>query len=82
MPLNIQTDDSGVENELALAMPEEVAAYLRTSPARLAQLRYKGNGPRFVRDGRRVLYRWVDVHAWVAGQIHDRTDRRVGAEDE
>ncbi|NKZ77517.1 DNA-binding protein [Rhodococcus hoagii] len=70
-----------VNQELGLAVPQEVAAYLRTTPARLAQLRYMGSGPRFVRDGRRVLYRWVDIHAWVDGQVHDRTDRRVDATD-
>lgn len=40
-----------MEGVQVLAMPEEVAAFLRTSTARLAQLRYKGGGPRFVRTG-------------------------------
>lgn len=63
--------------ETKLATPEEVAEYMRTSTERLAQLRYKGRGPRFVRDGRRVLYRWIDVHAWVDEQVYVRTDRRA-----
>ncbi|CRK54419.1 conserved hypothetical protein [Rhodococcus sp. RD6.2] len=63
--------------ETELATPEEVAEFMRTSTGRLAQLRYKGGGPRFVRDGRRVLYRWTDVHAWVDEQVHVRTDRRA-----
>lgn len=70
-----------MQAESKLAMPEEVAEYLRTSPARLAQLRYKGSGPRFIRDGRRVLYKWVDVFEWVDGQVHVRTDRRAGPAD-
>lgn len=48
-----------------LATAKEVAAYLRTTPASLAQMRYLGNGPRFRKVGSRVLYDWADVTAWV-----------------
>src|SRR6185295_18877721 len=44
-----------------LATPAEVAEYLRTTTAALAQDRYKGTAPRFIKRGRRVLYRWSDV---------------------
>jgi hypothetical protein len=40
-----------------LAKPAEVAQYLRSTTSSLAQMRYRGEGPKFVRMGRRVLYR-------------------------
>jgi hypothetical protein len=58
-----------------LATPKEVAEVLRTTPARLAQMRYRGDGPHFIRAGRRrVLYRWVDVEQWITDSLHVRTD--------
>ncbi|HEY9316116.1 DNA-binding protein [Williamsia sp.] len=59
-----------------LALPSEVAAYFRTSEAKLAQDRFRGIGPRYVKHGRRVLYRWADVHAWADANTLQRTDDR------
>lgn len=59
-----------------LATPAEVAEALHTTTASLAQMRYRGDGPNFIRAGRRrVLYRWVDVEKWIADSIHIRTDQ-------
>jgi predicted DNA-binding transcriptional regulator AlpA len=58
----------------ALATPSEVAEYLRSSAAALAQLRYMGTGPRFIKVGRRVLYRWSDVSDWLDLNTMQRTD--------
>ncbi|OBH47319.1 hypothetical protein A5683_25205 [Mycobacterium mantenii] len=58
-----------------LATPAEVAKALHTTPASLAQMRYRGDGPNFVRAGRRrVLYRWADVDQWITDSLHTRTD--------
>ena len=58
-----------------LATPAEVAKALQTTPASLAQMRYRGDGPKFVRAGRkRVLYRWIDVEQWITESLHHRTD--------
>jgi hypothetical protein len=38
-----------------LATPAEVAKYLYTTTAALAQGRYKGTGPKFIKRGSRVL---------------------------
>jgi hypothetical protein len=59
-----------------LATPAEVAEALHTTPASLAQMRYRGNGPKFVRPAgrRRVLYRWVDIEQWITESLHVRTD--------
>lgn len=62
-----------------LLTPEEVAEIMRTSPAALAQQRYKGNGIPFVRDGRRILYRAEDVDAYIESRVMTRTDDRPGA---
>lgn len=50
---------------LPLATAKEVAEYLRTTPAALAQMRYLGTGPMFRKLGNRVRYDWADVTAWV-----------------
>ncbi|ANZ27237.1 hypothetical protein A4U64_23075 [Rhodococcus sp. WB1] len=65
--------------ELALATADEVAEYLRTTKAKLANDRYRGIGPKFVKHGRRVLYRWEDVLAWTEANLMQRTDDRSGA---
>jgi hypothetical protein len=58
-----------------LATPAEVAKALHTTTGSLAQMRYRGDGPKFVRAGRkRVLYRWDDVEQWIAESLHARTD--------
>lgn len=48
---------------------KEVAAYLGMSEGGLAQLHYRGKGPRQIRvGGRSVRYTWADVDAWIASQ--------------
>jgi hypothetical protein len=61
---------------IELATPAEVAKALHTTTASLAQMRYRGDGPKFVRAGRRrVLYRWTDIEEWIANSVHTRTDQ-------
>lgn len=43
---------------------EEAAELLRISPRTLERYRVAGSGPRFVKAGRRVLYRRGDLEAW------------------
>lgn len=51
----------------ATAIPREVAEVLHISEQALAQLRFRGVGPVYVKapGGRRVLYLWDDVYAWI-----------------
>ncbi len=54
---------------------EEAAAELRVSKSYLDKQRVHGNGPQFMKLGRRVRYRRADLHAWL-GQ------RRFGSTSE
>jgi excisionase family DNA binding protein len=48
----------------------EAAQYLRLSPRTLEKMRGLGDGPRFHKFGRRVLYARVDLDAWASGHRH------------
>lgn len=61
------------------ALPAEVAAALFTSEGGLAQMRYRGTGPKFIKRGRRVLYRWSDVRAYLDANTIERTGDPLGA---
>ena len=63
-------------HQAALATPEEVAEFLRTTTAKLANDRYRGVGVPFLKYNRKILYRWEDVHAFVSSNIMQRTDDR------
>lgn len=57
-----------------LRKPEEVAEYLGTSVGGLAQMRYRGNGPKFLKLGRKsVRYRDSDLKEWLEENLKDRT---------
>jgi hypothetical protein len=58
----------------ALATPAGVTQYLHTTTAALAQDRYKGTGPKFIKRGSRVLYRWSDVLEWLERNTFQRTN--------
>ena len=62
-----------------LATPKEAAEFLRTTPGALAQDRYRGRGPRYVKRGSRVLYAWAALEAYVLENTMQRTDGRPGA---
>lgn len=64
---------------LPLATPQEVAEFRRTTVATLAQERYRGAGPKFVKLGKRVFYDWHDVYSWIDSNTLQRTDDRPGA---
>lgn len=56
-------------SRIPLGTTEEVAEYLGDIPVKtLVQWRYKGTGPKYVRVGKHVRYRWSDVEAWLAAQ--------------
>jgi excisionase family DNA binding protein len=44
--------------------PKQAAAYLRVSKSYLDKLRVYGGGPRFLRFGRKILYRQSELNLW------------------
>jgi hypothetical protein len=58
----------------ALATAAEVAEYLHSTTPSLAQDVYRGTGPRFIKRGSQVLYRWSDILEWLDRDTFQRTD--------
>jgi excisionase family DNA binding protein len=48
-----------------LLTPSELAEYLRVPLRTLYQWRYERRGPRAIRVGRHLRYRWRDVERWL-----------------
>ena len=48
-----------------LLTPPEHAKLRRTTVGALAQERFNGRGPKYIRDGRRILYRASDIRAYL-----------------
>lgn len=53
-----------------LATSAEVAAYLRRTVGTLANWRYQGVGPTWIKTGGAVRYRWSDIERWLESQAH------------
>lgn len=52
---------------------EKLAGRLSVSPATLVKWRWEGKGPRFVKLGRRVVYRLSDVESYINEQVRAST---------
>lgn len=59
--------------ELTYFTQSEIAEYLKISTKTLEAMRQKGNGPRFHKFGRRVLYKLADVEAYLTGRSFQST---------
>jgi hypothetical protein len=55
----------------------EAADYLRLSPRTLDHQRLTGEGPRFRKFGRRVVYAIEDLEAWANERIFKGTERHA-----
>lgn len=56
-----------------LVAPEDLAKLLSVTTGQLAQMRYLGNGPEYVKVGTRVRYALSDVRTWLDEQRRSRT---------
>lgn len=56
-----------------LAEPDEVAQYLGVPDGTLRQWRYLGTGPKYIKVGRHIRYRWSDVAVWLDSQTRAAT---------
>jgi excisionase family DNA binding protein len=51
--------------------PEGLAEYVDVPLGTVYQWNYRGTGPRFIKVGRHVRYRKVDVDAWLEDHASD-----------
>ena len=56
-----------------IVRPLEAAEYLTLSVQRLAKLRLEGDGPRFIKIGRSVVYRRADLDSWLRSRTRNST---------
>ena len=52
----------------ALASADELAEHVGVPKATLSQWRHRRVGPKWIRIGRHVRYRWSDIEAWLDSQ--------------
>ena len=63
----------------ALLTQREAADALRLSARTLERLRLTGDGPRYVKTTRRVLYRETDLESWIASRLTTSTSEHKEA---
>ena len=60
-----------------LATDKDFANFAGLTIGQIAQLRYLGRGPKFIRvTGRQIRYRWEDIEAWLDTRTCMRSDQR------
>ena len=59
-----------------LYIPEEAAKLLRSKSRTLERWRSTGTGPRYIKVGRRVVYRLADLEVWLEQQAREHTAER------
>ena len=62
--------------------PEAAAAYLGVSPKTLQRMRVTGEGPRYVKVRRRVIYDRLDLDDWTGKRKRRFTGEEIGEPDE
>jgi len=64
-----------LEGNTAILNVATAARFLGLSPSTLAKMRLYGNSPKYLKLGRRVLYRRTDLEAWLESRVaHDTSD--------
>ncbi|NRQ49202.1 helix-turn-helix transcriptional regulator [Aeromicrobium stalagmiti] len=56
-----------------LVAPDDLAAMLSVTTGQLAQMRYLGTGPQYVKVGTRVRYALSDVQTWLTEHRRSQT---------
>jgi hypothetical protein len=57
----------------------EAAAYIRKTKSYLQRCRVDGTGPKYIKLGRSVLYRRVDLEIWADAQARSSTSEPEAA---
>ena len=68
-----ETSAERVDPEQRYMTAEQVTRELPVAKATLAKWRWNGTGPNYVKLGARVMYRRVDLDAWIASNVHSPT---------
>jgi hypothetical protein len=75
-------DDSAATAPLPMIPVKKAAAWLGLSAAYLNRLRVTGGSPAYHRVGRRILYSYADLSAWIASRRRtSTTDTGEGKRD-
>ncbi|MUN54759.1 DNA-binding protein [Kocuria koreensis] len=64
------------------ASPQEIAEYLLTTEAKLANDRYHGVGLPYTKFGRKILYSWEAVEAYLEKNTVNTTKSQAGQKDQ
>jgi excisionase family DNA binding protein len=73
MTRRFRNDD--MTDSISVLDANAAARYLGLSASTLAKMRLSGNTPAFLKLGRRVLYRRVDLEAWLESRVaHNTSD--------
>jgi predicted DNA-binding transcriptional regulator AlpA len=59
------TQATAIDPQDELLRATATAEELHLSEGALAQMRFRGTGPKFIKSGTRVLYRRSDIRAWL-----------------
>lgn len=54
-----------------------IADQLGLTVGSLAQMRYLGTGPRYVKVGRQIRYRQSDIDEWIEANVRTQTGQRT-----
>jgi predicted DNA-binding transcriptional regulator AlpA len=73
--LKVAKEMALMEDRLLTA--DEAAERLRAAPNTLRYWRYTGDGPRFIRVGRKVLYRESALNTWLQARESEDNSRPV-----
>lgn len=60
-----------------LTVDDMMTRYPGTNRQSWANYRYRGNGPKFFRVGRKIFYRLEDIEAWESETAVSRSDERA-----
>lgn len=81
MPAALEVDDVTTQPLITtdrLMTATEAGELVAMTTGALAQLRFTGAGPKFVKLGARsVRYRREDIEEWVTGHVRTRTGRQA-----
>lgn len=65
--------DGTLEQRATTVSPADAARRLGLQPGTLANMRYRGDGPAYIRVGNRIRYRLTDLADWLDARVRTST---------